>query len=411
MEEHFSICEDCESCRMNKIKEFNKKMTTIDLTNSNDIQKIYDEGKKLVNDITSVVRKSNLYSDKFNKEVSQLHQSISNIDSLGYSKETYSVLEEHGIKSASNIYDVLNTLLESKQVIKNQSSMIEIMENCYKINKAHLIDYIKLPDSNGNNLIGDCIDMCLSDLALWILNKPDLYDESIINYQNNSKETPLLLACAKGLNTIVEKLLELPYTDLNLSCSAGRCPLIVSISYKNEEIINKLFNDDRINLYIKGYKNVNLISYATSYTLENFAIKLFDKYIENNRYDVLFEISDSNDNLLLLSCKHKCRKLANKLLDLFNTKPELFTTQYINCRDSNDKVAIDYCVGHFIEDIVSKIVDTKLVDKSVYTIYETKKFTYNTMYGLLLAHMYKDVIKILDQNIVLDGIDYYAFMC
>ncbi len=48
MEEHFSICEDCESCRMNKIKEFNKKMTTIDLTNSNDIQKIYDEGKNLL---------------------------------------------------------------------------------------------------------------------------------------------------------------------------------------------------------------------------------------------------------------------------------------------------------------------------------------------------------------------------
>lgn len=372
-----------------EIDDISEKMSYLgnkQINNTDTVNYFIEEATKVTLKLSKIISQKfglrKLLSNELNKlnnstceelDNSENHP-IFNIYELEYSERTIKILENNNIKEIVNIFDTINLLLVSKNYKNNEYAIIEIMEHCFEHNISNLIKFIQTRDINGNNLLADSIHIKLTNITNWILNKHELIGTKIINSQNNSGDTPLILAIYHGLNDIIDKLLEFPNIQVNLINNLGESALFQAIISKNYNVCMKLLSISDINLNLISLTDQTLLNTCITYSMENFGIILLNKIEENikngkfNNLITLAHINNLNENLLISCCKVGFNNMALKLFDvhLSNEKKLGFNYEYINYCDLLKKNALDYCAINNMQEVAFKIIKTNKVDNSIH---------------------------------------------
>ncbi|ORY20328.1 ankyrin [Neocallimastix californiae] len=166
-----------------------------------------------------------------------------------------------------------------------------------KLNEENYGDYLLLNAIKNNN-----INMANLLIECSNINKIELN----INRENENGDTPLIIACKKRDNTLVECLLKSRRIKINQKTKYGMNALMIACYYKENKIVESLINHDDIDVKIQDDKN-NIPLHIACY-LDNIEIarSLVNKKnlsnVINKHGDTPLVIAEEYSNTEMINC-------------------------------------------------------------------------------------------------------------
>jgi len=184
-----------------------------------------------------------------------------------------------------------------------------------RINKHRLFK-----SSRKKQLIGAIIDNNIRLVNALINNGVN------INYQDDNKNTPLIIALLNDKIDIANILLSRPDIDVNLQNSQGNTALMIAINEDKYKIVEKLLEIPNIDLNIQNNRGdtafFNALFHSIRYK-KNYMINLL---VSRPDIDVNLQ-NEHKDTILTLSIFNKLDNLTKKLLERDDIDVNLQTTQ------------------------------------------------------------------------------------
>lgn len=271
------------------------------------------------------------------------------IDQLGLSTKTVLLLQhKYKIHSTTNILETASVLFDD---VANEMAILEILQKATGYSIVPLQKYIGILDDNGNNLLGDVLDLKMHSLSNFILDHPELVSSEILNHTNKIGDTPLIICIAGDMMESFQKIMNYDFLNVEIPTYTGDTPLMFALIKKNRDMAMQLFRRSSAkSLFAKNKKNRCAIHMAVFFGELELANLIFDKMFMNE--DVreeaqAFLSSDSRNILLRTSCNCQNTEIAIRLLNLPFTE---------SSEQKAYPATISFCIKHKMRDVLELIL-------------------------------------------------------
>ncbi len=319
-------------------------LTAKQIALNNGLKDIVETLDALNTDVFTLIDNNDL--DGF-KKITTINQSLLNkLNSMGQTPIIYSILNS---KTEFSFYllqnnIILNTIDYYGFTPLMYACMLKdsIYDKILDIAKEKGGSYVAIQyiNSNSDSAFSWACENSLTDIALRIID---------FKFENINLDT-LILACKKGMNRVVLKIIDMDTIDLSQVDKFGNTILQLCCIYKLNDVAIKLLEKDSNSIKLNNVSNKGYTAFmlACEYRLNDVANAIL-KY--NSNEINISHINNDGNTSIMLACKNKMDDIAIKILD---TDADIIRLNHIN---NDGYTALMFAAMYKLENIALAMLD------------------------------------------------------